>query len=178
MAKGITTTITSAAARFLTSQTSTPRVDSGGASAPPVPNQSADLASPRESSPESVPRSQHKVKREFVLTHETDAMLTELVHVLRDKTAARLSGSYVLRGLARLMMNHLPAIRTAAVAYGPRRLPATSPRHAPARMEFEKYLATVFELALTGRLPPSPEQVSPTPSESADTEPRDPDFAS
>lgn len=170
MAKGITSTITSAAARFLTSETSTQRVDSGGAPGPSTHNPSADLARPRESSPESVPRSQQKVKREFVLTHETDAMLTELVNVLRDKTAARLSGSYVLRGLARLMMNHLPAIRSAAVAYGPRRLPATSPRHAPARMEFEQYLATIFELALTGRLPPSPGQESPPPREPPDTD--------
>lgn len=168
MAKGITTTITSAAARFLTSEPSTQRADSGASAGAPFANTSAGLPRPPEHTPERVPRSQQKVKREFVLTHETDAMLTELVNVLREKSSARLSGSYVLRGLARLMMNHLPAIRSAAVAYGPRRLPATSPRHAPARMEFEKYLATIFELALTGRLPPSSGPESPPPRAPAD----------
>lgn len=171
MAKGITPTITSSAARFLTSETSTSRVDSGGHGGQPPANKSADLSRHRDDSPESVPRSQQKVKREFVLTRETDAMLTELVNVLRDKTAARLSGSYVLRGLARLMMNHLPAIRSCAVACGHRRLPATSPRHAGARLEFERYLARVFELALTGRLPPTSERDSGSPDEPPDNDP-------
>lgn len=172
MAKGITPTITSSAARFLTSPTSTPRVDFEEAAGHALPSKSADLSRPRDDSPESVPRSQQKVKREFVLTRETDAMLTELVNVLRDKTAARLSGSYVLRGLARLMMNHLPAIRSSAVACGHRRLPATSPRHVGARLKFEQYLADVFEIALTGRLPPSSsERDSCSPDEPPDNDP-------
>jgi len=110
-----------------------------------------------------VPRLLEKVKREFVLTRETDAVISEVVTLLRETTTARLSSSHVLRGLARLLMRRLPALRNAAVASGPRRLPASNHGHINARIDFEQFLAEVFELALS--VPPgaNPQKITSAP---------------
>lgn len=147
MAKEIKPETESSAARFLTLEGPMSSVDRASENA----SHSKDLSGTPAPTKRDVPRSQQKVKREFVLTRETDAVLHELVGVLRDTSDARLSASHVVRGIARLLMNHLPAIRNASVACGPRRLPSTGADQAQARLEFEHYLAGVFELALTGR---------------------------
>ncbi|MDX2116827.1 MAG: hypothetical protein SFY96_01450 [Planctomycetota bacterium] len=115
-----------------------------------------------------VPRPLEKVKREFVLTRETDAVISEVVTLLRETTSARLSSSHVLRGLARLLMRRLPALKNAAIASGLRRLPSTSPEQLGARVDFEQFLAGVFELGLSTPPAVAPRQIPP---ESADKEP-------
>ena len=147
MAKEIKPSPSSSAARFLTPESAGQAVVAGGIKS----NDSAGLKRPADESPADVPRMLQKVKREFVLTRETDAAINEVVSVLRETSNARLSSSHVLRGLARLLMAHLPAIRNAAVAMGPQRLPATGTGHALARLAFERYLVRVFELAIAGR---------------------------
>lgn len=141
MAKHIKPTPRSSAARFLTPDASTHQVGAA--------MQEASDSSLLDHSSADVPRPLQKVKREFVLTRETDAIINEVVSVLRDVSGTRLSSSHVLRGLARLLVRHLPSIRHAAVAMGPQRLPATGTGHALARLAFEQYLAQVFEVAIS-----------------------------
>jgi hypothetical protein len=148
MAKEIKPNHQSGAARFLGASESGQRVEFRGLTGRLNVSQIAELHGPTGTTATAVPRPLEKVKREFVLTRETDAVITEVVGLLRETTTARLSSSHVLRGLARLLMDRLPALRAAAVASGHRRLPSTSPNHLGARVEFERFLASIFELAL------------------------------
>jgi hypothetical protein len=167
MAKEIKPDLTSGAARFLNAGQSMERVEFKGLTGRLDTSRIAELAPSLTPPVVHVPRPLAKVKREFVLTRETDAALSEVVTLLRESTTARLSSSHVLRGIARLLMRRLPALRSAAVASGPRRLPSTSPEHQGARVDFEQFLADVFELALGSRaVAPS----RPTPAEVHDKE--------
>lgn len=152
----------SGAARFLGASESGQRIEFRGLTGRLNVNQIAELRGSQVSTAAAVPRPLEKVKREFVLTRETDAVITEVVGLLRETTTARLSSSHVLRGLARLLMDRLPALRAAAVASGHRRLPSTSPNHFGARVEFERFLAGIFELALHADHPSSARSSSNT----------------
>ncbi len=103
-----------------------------------------------------VPRPHEKVKREFVLTRETDEQLNELVRMLRHTTTAKLSGSHVLRALLRLLASRAAEVQAAASSYGPRRLPSTGRSQTAARVEFDMFLGMIFELAIGGKTPPPP----------------------
>ena len=160
MAKEIKPDNLSGAARFLNSGQSTEHVEFRGLTGRIDSNRIAELRPANAASEVHVPRPLEKVKREFVLTRETDAAISEVVTLLRDTTTARLSSSHVLRGLARLLMKRLPALKSAAVASGPRRLPSTSPEQLGARVDFEQFLATIFELALGSHATP-PQRTNP-----------------
>ncbi|MBK9187720.1 MAG: hypothetical protein IPM33_02075 [Phycisphaerales bacterium] len=147
MAKEIKPDNLSGAARFLNSGQSTEHVEFRGLTGRLDANRIAELRPTPAVPRASVPRPLEKVKREFVLTRETDAAISEVVTLLRETTSARLSSSHVLRGLARLLMRRLPSLKSAAVASGQRRLPSTSPEQLGARVDFEQFLAGIFELA-------------------------------
>lgn len=168
MAKEIKPDHTSGAARFLNSGQSTEHVEFRGLTGRIDANRIAELRPPGSRPAVHVPRPLEKVKREFVLTRETDAVISEVVTLLRETTLARLSSSHVLRGLARLLMRRLPALKSAAIASGPRRLPSTSPEQLGARVDFEHFLAGVFELGLST---PSAAASRLIPPEPADNKP-------
>lgn len=165
MAKEIKPDHMSGAARFLGAGQSTDHVEFRGLTGRIDANRIAELRPPGTRPAVHVPRPLEKVKREFVLTRETDAVLSEVVTMLRETTTARLSSSHVLRGLARLLMRRLPALKNAAVASGPRRLPSTSPEQLGARVDFEQFLAGVFELGLATPPTPSPRHTPPEPAD-------------
>lgn len=165
MAKEIKPDNMSGAARFLNSGQSTEHVEFRGLTGRLDTNRIAELRAPGTRPSVQVPRSLEKVKREFVLTRETDAVISEVVTLLRETTSARLSSSHVLRGLARLLMRRLPALKSAAVASGPRRLPSTSPEQLGARVDFEQFLAGVFELGLSTPPATAPRHIPPEPAD-------------
>lgn len=165
MAKEIKPDNLSGAARFLNSGQTTEHVEFRGLTGRLDTNRIAELRPERTAPGVHVPRPLEKVKREFVLTRETDAAISEVVTLLRETTSARLSSSHVLRGLARLLMRRLPALKSAAVACGQRRLPSTSREQLGARVDFEQFLAGIFELAFGSH--PAP-QLRTNPPETAD----------
>ena len=155
MAKEIKPEPGSGAARFLKGVESMRLVEHRGATGTVNAGLLAELRGGTAAELGRVPRPHEKVKREFVLTRETDEQLNELVRILRHTTTAKLSGSHVLRAMLRLLASRADDVRAAASSYGPRRLPSTGRAQTAARVEFDMFLGSIFDLAISGRHPPS-----------------------
>lgn len=151
MAKEIKPEPASGAARFLKGVESMRLVEHRGAVGTLNTSLLAELRGPVATELGCVPRPHEKVKREFVITRETDEQLNELVRILRHTTTAKLSGSHVLRALLRLLASRVSDVQAAASSYGPRRLPSTGRAQTIARVEFDMFLGSIFELAISGR---------------------------
>jgi hypothetical protein len=143
----------SGAARFLKGVESMRPVEHRGAVGAVNTSLLAELRGPAAADLECVPRPHEKVKREFVITRETDEQLNELVRILRQTTTAKLSGSHVLRAFLRLLASRVSHVQAAASSYGPRRLPSTGRAQTMARVDFDLFLGSIFELAISGKPP-------------------------
>ncbi len=90
------------------------------------------------------------IKREILLTRETDVALDELVQIFRDATGARLTTSHVVRALLRGIKHTIPSLRRAAQQVGRVRLPSNAPAHQAERDAFEQRLAEAFMEVVRG----------------------------
>jgi hypothetical protein len=151
VAKEIKQEPVSGAARFLKGVESMRLVEHHGATGTVNTSLLAELRGEPETPEGHVPRPHEKVKREFVLTRETDEQLNELIRILRRTTTAKLSGSHVLRAMLRLLTHRRSELRAAAVSYGARRLPSTGRSQTTARVEFDLFIAEIMEVAIGGK---------------------------
>lgn len=88
-------------------------------------------------------RTRH-IKREFILSAETDATLCELVAVFNQSTSSRLTASQVVRALLIAVRPALPAIQAAAIAKVLTARPGNASALRYARDAFEQLLGTVI----------------------------------
>lgn len=94
------------------------------------------------------------IKREFVLSRETDATLATLVSIYRQATGSRLSASHIVRALLRAAEHGLESIEREAQRLGLLRLPSNGKGHEAQRKAFEAKLAGSF-IAATRAVPPA-----------------------
>ncbi len=88
------------------------------------------------------------IKREFVLTPETDATLATLVSIYRQATGSRLSASHIVRALLRAAERGLESIEREAQRLGLLKLPSNGKGHEAQRKAFEAKLAGGFIAAM------------------------------
>lgn len=88
------------------------------------------------------------IKREFVLTPETEDTLMRLVQVYRRATGTRLSNSHVLRVVLRGIQHGLAAIEREANVLGTLKLPSNAKGREVERERFENALASNFIAAM------------------------------
>ena len=84
------------------------------------------------------------VKREFVLSPETDQALCGLVEMFRRTTGARLSGSHVLRALLLGVSHSHATLEMEARRVGALRLPSNARGYDAERVHFERRIAAVL----------------------------------
>lgn len=80
------------------------------------------------------------VKRELVLTPETDEAFTRLIDLYRRATGARLSASHVARAMLRAVAFAMPSVEHEAGRLGPMKLPSNARGRAIERERFEARL--------------------------------------
>lgn len=88
------------------------------------------------------------IKREVVLTPETDAILDELVETFRRATRTRLTTSLVIRAMLLSAQHAGAAIQDHLHQAGYVRLPSNARSHAAERQRFELLLARAFAVAM------------------------------
>ena len=88
------------------------------------------------------------IKREFVLTAETAALLDAIVDKLRCGTQTRLSASHVLRSLLQVVRPTLTSLDAVAARSRPWKLPPNGSLHHAERVEYEQCIADVIVNAL------------------------------
>lgn len=88
------------------------------------------------------------IKREVVLTPETDAILDELVEAFRRATRTRLSTSHVVRAMLLSAQHAGDGIRTHLHQAGCVRLPSNARGRDAEREHFELLLARAFATAM------------------------------
>ncbi len=104
-----------------------------------------------DTSAPATPMSQPKlVKRELVLTLETDEALNCLVSALRQATGTRLNASHVVRAMLRVVANVIPRIAGQANCPIPLRLPPKARGQEAQRDAFEQQLADLIASTLKG----------------------------
>ncbi len=84
------------------------------------------------------------IKREFVLSAETDESLSRLVQVLRGATRSRLTYSHVARAILIGIEHCMTTIAREASALGPMKLPSNAKGRDRDREAFERRLAGVL----------------------------------
>lgn len=84
------------------------------------------------------------VKREFVLSPETDQALCGLVEMFRRTTGARLSGSHVLRALLVGVSHSHATLEMEARRVGALKLPSNARGQDAERVRFERRIAAVL----------------------------------
>ena len=82
------------------------------------------------------------IKREFVLTPETDRILAALVQTYRQTTGARISNSQLIRAVLRSMSYGCVAIEREAQRLGTLKLPSNAKERVAEREQFELVLST------------------------------------
>lgn len=92
-------------------------------------------------------RTRH-IKREFILSRETDSIVNNLLAVFNQQNDTRLTASQVIRALLIALRHALPAIQTVAEQAGPLVRPGNSGSQRRARIDFEQRLAAVIEEGL------------------------------
>ena len=88
------------------------------------------------------------IKREFVLTPETEEMLENLVQTYRQATGARISNSQLIRAILRCMSYGHGAIEREARRLGALRLPSNAKGRETEREAFERNLGASFVAAM------------------------------
>lgn len=81
------------------------------------------------------------VKRELTLDRAADAMLTDLIQLLRTATDTRLTASHVVRATLRAIAACRPALEHEAHRLGPMKLPSNASGRERERDEFEQRIA-------------------------------------
>lgn len=103
---------------------------------------------PRESDDESFHAVQaheiHRVKREFILTDETEATFCEALELFRRTTRARLTASQLFRAMLKALRGALPALQYEAHQLGPMRLPGNGRQAQTRRNAFEERIAAAI----------------------------------
>ncbi len=92
-------------------------------------------------------RTKH-IKREFILSRETDSTVNDLIAVFNQQHDIRLTASQLIRAVLIVLRSALPAIRMTAERAGPFTCPGNSGHQLRARIAFERRLATVIEQGL------------------------------
>lgn len=90
------------------------------------------------------------IKREFILSPETDAILIDVLSVLYQSTGRRLNASQVIRSMLLAVRPALPLIRNAATQMEAVARPVNRRGQRQARTHFERYLARVIGAGLHG----------------------------
>lgn len=120
----------------------------------PLPNMTSEYPSAPIQDPRAVsdpgPR---LIKREIVLTPETDAILDELVEAFRRATRTRLTTSHVVRAMLLSAQHAGAAIQDHLHQAGYVRLPSNAQGHAAERQHFELLLARAFAVAMRKAIP-------------------------
>lgn len=93
------------------------------------------------------------VKRELVLTRESDQQFQVLIDACRQATGARVTASHVARTLFRVLAEAMPAIRRSLAELGPQRLPSNAPGFDHDRAAFEHRLARTLARGLADAAP-------------------------
>lgn len=88
------------------------------------------------------------VKREFVLTPETDGILSGLIELYRRSTGARLSGSHLLRSLLVGVEHARPSLEVESRRLGRMKLPGNGRGTEHARMQFERRITAALVAGL------------------------------
>ncbi|MCC6426040.1 MAG: hypothetical protein IT435_04395 [Phycisphaerales bacterium] len=109
---------------------------------PPVSNQDGPATDARWATVSRPPTAALRfIKRELVLTPETDEAFTRLIELYRRTTGARLSASHVARAILRAVAFAMPAVEHEAARLGPMKLPSNARGRAIERERFEARLA-------------------------------------
>ena len=98
----------------------------------PTPAEPNDLAAARTRGP---------VKREIVLTRETDTALDQLLALFRRSTGARLSTSHVVRVILLVAYLAMDRLESELASIGPLDLPSNARNREAERKQFESMLA-------------------------------------
>lgn len=88
------------------------------------------------------------IKREIVLTPETDATLDRIVRLYRAATHTRVSTSQVVRAMLLGVAPKMQQLQYHANQLGPQKLPGNAPNSQTERDEFENRLAVAFVAGL------------------------------
>jgi len=88
------------------------------------------------------------VKREIVLTRESDEQFQALIDACRQATGSRVTASHVARALFRVVAEAMPGIRRSLAELGPQRLPSNAPGFDHDRAHFEHRLARALARGL------------------------------
>lgn len=97
---------------------------------------------------ESTSPSAALIKREFILTPETNATLDQLIYLYRRGTRTRLSASHVLRAMLRMTGETLDALGAELLLMRPMKLPSNAHDHDHERERFEQVLSDLLRAAL------------------------------
>lgn len=89
-----------------------------------------------------------RIKREFILTDESEATFAELLALFRRATQTRLTASQLFRAMLRAVEDALPMLQYEAERLGPLRLPGNGRDAQPLRDEFEARVAAAFGAGL------------------------------
>ncbi len=95
------------------------------------------------------PHTRH-IKREFILSEETDATLNQLLAILETSTGNRLTASQVVRALLITLGECLPMIRPGAENSPRVPRPGNGAGHVRVRLAFERHLAGLIAEGLSG----------------------------
>lgn len=90
------------------------------------------------------------IKREFILSPETDATLIEVTSALYQSTGRRLNASQIIRAMLLVVRPALPLIRNAATQMEAVARPVNGRGQRQARTELERYLARVIGAGFRG----------------------------
>lgn len=90
------------------------------------------------------------IKREFILSPETDGTLIEVLSVLYQSTGRRLNASQVIRSMLLAVRPALPLIRNAATQMEAVARPVNRRGQHQARTDLERYLARLIGAGLRG----------------------------
>lgn len=88
------------------------------------------------------------VKREIVLTRETDAILDHLLNLFRRQTCTRLSTSHVIRVMLLMTQLATDTLHTELARVGPLNLPSNARGRETERQRFESILAQALGRAV------------------------------
>lgn len=122
-----------------------PQPENGPAGRPPpsaVSNQDNPATEPRWTpGPRSHPAELRFIKRELVLTTETDETFTRLIDAFRRATGTRLSASHMARAMLRAVAFAMPSVEHEAARLGTMKLPSNARGRGIERERFEARLA-------------------------------------
>ncbi|MFN0133118.1 MAG: hypothetical protein ACKVW3_11425 [Phycisphaerales bacterium] len=110
----------------------------------PLPVPHAVPPPPREVPQRMDPEVTRSIKREVILTTDTDETLTRCLAAMQKGTRTRLNTSHLVRAILRAMEGVVPALESQGRQLGPLRLPGNGPGTGPLREAFERRIAAAI----------------------------------